>query len=197
MIISEMQRKLVTWIESDPPETGKANTWLVYKPGERGNPVGEALRRLVSSPEAQFRWRTRRSIDTSSGLRLITPSPHAITMYGHGPGLNGESYVLKGSVRFGEEKRYCPSPSLKVKGDWLYLYQAVDSNDNTVEFLFSRKRDLISAKRFLRKALARHGKPERTTIDCSQTNRMAIMQCDAENPLRQAGGPSRSGPANT
>ena len=39
------------------PEAGKAKTWLVYEPNERGNPVGKALRRLVSSPKAQFRWR--------------------------------------------------------------------------------------------------------------------------------------------
>jgi len=38
------------------PETGKAKTWLVYGTSERGNRVGKALRRLVSSPKAQFRW---------------------------------------------------------------------------------------------------------------------------------------------
>ena len=39
------------------PEMGKAKTWLVYGTSERGNRVGKALRRLVSSPKAQFRWR--------------------------------------------------------------------------------------------------------------------------------------------
>ncbi|MBO1042362.1 IS6 family transposase [Brucella pituitosa] len=38
-------------------------------------------------------------------------------------------------------------------------------------------------------ALNRHGRPERITIDGSQTNRTAILQCDAENRLRQAGKP--------
>ncbi len=78
---------------------------------------------------------------------------------------------------------------VKVKGEWLYLYRAIDSNGDTVEFLFSRNRDLRAAKRFLRKALVRHGRPARITIDGSQTNRMAIMQCDAENQLRQGGQP--------
>ncbi|WP_268876358.1 group II intron maturase-specific domain-containing protein [Brucella thiophenivorans] len=39
------------------PETGKAKTWLVFGRNERGDPIGKALKRLVSSPKAQFRWR--------------------------------------------------------------------------------------------------------------------------------------------
>jgi RNA-directed DNA polymerase len=39
------------------PEPGKAKTWLVYGRNERGDAIGKALHRLVSSPKAQFRWR--------------------------------------------------------------------------------------------------------------------------------------------
>jgi len=39
------------------PEVGKAKTWLVYDTNKRGNHIGKALRRLVSSPKAQFKWR--------------------------------------------------------------------------------------------------------------------------------------------
>ncbi|QPA26222.1 IS6 family transposase [Brucella anthropi] len=78
---------------------------------------------------------------------------------------------------------------IKVRGEWLHLYRAIDSNGDTVEFYFSKHRDLTAAKRFLRKALARHGRPERITIDGSETNRIAIMQCDAESRLRQTGKP--------
>ncbi|TCQ73680.1 DDE superfamily endonuclease [Ochrobactrum sp. BH3] len=69
------------------------------------------------------------------------------------------------------------------------MYRAIDSDGDTVEFYFCKDRDLTAAKRFLRKALARHGRPERITIDGSETNRIAILQCDAENRLRQAGKP--------
>lgn len=69
------------------------------------------------------------------------------------------------------------------------MYRAIDSDGNTVEFYFCKDRDLTAAKRFLRKALARHSRPERITIDGSQTNRTAILQCDAENRVRQAGKP--------
>lgn len=78
---------------------------------------------------------------------------------------------------------------IKVKGEWMYLYRAIDSKGDTVEFMFSRNRDLQAAKRFSRKALAWHGRPEKITIDGSQTNRTAIMQCDAENRLQHMGRP--------
>jgi putative transposase len=73
---------------------------------------------------------------------------------------------------------------IKVRGRWTYLYRAIDSNGDTVEFWFSERRDLVAAKRFLRKALKRHGRPERIVIDGSQTNREAILSCDAESRLR-------------
>lgn len=86
---------------------------------------------------------------------------------------------------------------VKVRGEWLYLYRAIDSNGNTVEFLFSRDRDLKASKRFMRKALALHGRPEKITIDGSQANRTAIMQCDAENRCDRVDSPSPSVPVNT
>ena len=49
---------------------------------------------------------------------------------------------------------------------------------DTVEFFFSEHRALVAAKRFIRKALKRHGRPERIVIDGSQTNREAIIACD-------------------
>ena len=77
---------------------------------------------------------------------------------------------------------------IKVRGRWMYLYRAIDSNGDTVESWFSERRDLIAAKRFLRKALKRHGRPERIVIDGSQTNRKAILSCDAESRLQDRSG---------
>jgi transposase-like protein len=73
---------------------------------------------------------------------------------------------------------------IKVRGQWKYLYRAIDSNGDTVEFWFSERRNLSAAKGFLRKALKRHGRPERIIIDGSQTNREAILSCDAESQLQ-------------
>jgi IS6 family transposase len=42
---------------------------------------------------------------------------------------------------------------VKVKGVWMYLYRAVDSQGNTLEFQLSPARDTQAAKRFFTKAL--------------------------------------------
>lgn len=42
---------------------------------------------------------------------------------------------------------------IKVKGDERYLYRAVDSDGNTLDFLLTAKRDAKAAKRFFRKTL--------------------------------------------
>jgi transposase-like protein len=70
----------------------------------------------------------------------------------------------------------------------MYLDRAIDSNGDTVEFRFSERWDLLAAKRFLQKALKRHGQPERIVTDGSLTNREAILSCDAIDRLQD---PSR------
>lgn len=42
---------------------------------------------------------------------------------------------------------------IKVKGEWKYLYRAVDSEGNTLDFMLSAKRDGKAAERFFRKVL--------------------------------------------
>ncbi|WP_048645769.1 IS6 family transposase [Nitratireductor soli] len=73
---------------------------------------------------------------------------------------------------------------VKARGRWMYLYRAIDSTGNTVEFFFSEHRDLLDAKHFIRRTLKRHGRPERVVIDGSHTNREAIIACDGESRLR-------------
>jgi putative transposase len=46
---------------------------------------------------------------------------------------------------------------IKVRGQWMYLYRAIDSDGDTVEFWFSEQRNLTVAKQFLSRALKRHG----------------------------------------
>jgi transposase, IS6 family len=42
---------------------------------------------------------------------------------------------------------------LRVKGEWVYLYRAVDAFGHAIDFLLSPKRDAAAARRFFRKAL--------------------------------------------
>src|SRR5947208_2526677 len=59
---------------------------------------------------------------------------------------------------------------IKVKGQWRYLYRAVDKQGQTIDFLLTKERDEQAAKRFLTKAIRRHGVPEKITIDGSAAN---------------------------
>src|SRR5215211_6663335 len=56
---------------------------------------------------------------------------------------------------------------IRVKGRWTYLYRAVDSRGQTIDFLLSAKRDAEAAKRFFRKALGQPHtvNPRTITVD--------------------------------
>ena len=47
---------------------------------------------------------------------------------------------------------------VRVAGNWVYLYRAVDSAGDTIDFMLSPNRDLVAAKQFLQLALHRTGR---------------------------------------
>ena len=56
---------------------------------------------------------------------------------------------------------------VRVAGQWTYLYRAVDSAGDTIDFMLSPKRDLTAAKLFLRLALSGSGgvRPRVVNVD--------------------------------
>jgi IS6 family transposase len=48
---------------------------------------------------------------------------------------------------------------IRVKGEDKYLYRALDSTGQTIDFLLTVKRDRAAAKRFLRQAIDASGNP--------------------------------------
>jgi putative transposase len=71
---------------------------------------------------------------------------------------------------------------IKVKGEWKYLYRAVDKYGKTIDFLLTEQRDEQAAKTFLTKAIRRHGGvPEKITIDGSTANEAAIKSYNKEH----------------
>ena len=54
---------------------------------------------------------------------------------------------------------------VRVGGKWTYLYRAVDSQGNTIDFFLSSTRDAPAAKRFLQKALRSAGHPRPRVIN--------------------------------
>jgi transposase-like protein len=69
---------------------------------------------------------------------------------------------------------------IKVKGQWRYLYRAVDKHGQTIDFLLTEHRDTEAALRFLKKAIRRNGLPETITIDGSDANEAAIKRYNEE-----------------
>ena len=70
---------------------------------------------------------------------------------------------------------------MKVKGAWRYLYRAVEKTGQTIDCLLTEHRDEQAAKRFLTKAIRRHGVREKITIDGSAANEAAIKSYNAEH----------------
>lgn len=72
---------------------------------------------------------------------------------------------------------------VKVKGQWAYLYRALDKHGNTIDFYLSRTRNTNAAKRFLGKALKSlpdYAHPRTINTDKNSTYIQAIKQLKEE-----------------
>ena len=77
---------------------------------------------------------------------------------------------------------------IKVKGVWKYIYRAVDSDGNTLDFMLSAKRDTKAAKRFFKKVLnASHTiEPRVITVDKNAAYPPAINELKTDEDLPAA-----------
>jgi putative transposase len=69
---------------------------------------------------------------------------------------------------------------IKVKGEWVYLYRAVDTNGDTIDFLLRKHRDAAAAKAFFKKAFKNNGRPAKVNIDKSGSNISALNAANAD-----------------
>jgi transposase-like protein len=65
---------------------------------------------------------------------------------------------------------------IKVRGQWVYLYRAVDRQGRTVDFLLSKRRDIAAAKRFFSRAIKQHGAPRVITLDGYAASHRAVAK---------------------
>jgi transposase-like protein len=65
---------------------------------------------------------------------------------------------------------------LKIRGQWVYLYRAVDKQGRTVDFLLSKRRDVAAAKRFFSRATKQHGTPRVITLDGYAASHQAVAK---------------------
>lgn len=65
---------------------------------------------------------------------------------------------------------------VRIRGEWKYLYRAVDKQGNTVDFLLREHRDIEAAKRFFTQAINKHGAPEKITLDGYAATHTAVRE---------------------
>jgi len=70
-----------------------------------------------------------------------------------------------------------------VKGQWRYLYRAVDEQGQTVDFLLSKNRDQAAAGGFFKKAIGNNEIPEKITLDGGQASHQAVAELKNEGVL--------------
>ncbi len=78
---------------------------------------------------------------------------------------------------------------IKVRGQWMYLYRAVDRDGKTLDFMLSERRNTEAATLFFAKALASSGIPLRIVIDKSGANGAGIKEVN--KILRRFGCPTK------
>ena len=71
---------------------------------------------------------------------------------------------------------------VKIKGKWYYLYRAVDSTGQTIDFMLSANRDTKAAKRFFRKMLkaSQHQPPRVINVDRNNAYPPAVEELKKE-----------------
>jgi transposase, IS6 family len=77
---------------------------------------------------------------------------------------------------------------IKIKGKWYYLYRAVDSTGQTIDFMLSAKRNTKAAKRFFRKMLKapEHQSPRVINVDQNKAYPPAVEELKEEGVLSVA-----------
>ncbi|MDO4536511.1 MAG: IS6 family transposase [Clostridium perfringens] len=118
--------------------------------------------------------------------RGISVNPSTIMRWTHeyGPILEKKirKYLRKSNSSWRVDETY-----IKVKGKWIYLYRAIDSHGDTIDFYLSKTRDTKGAKRFFTKALKVSNSSclKVITVDKNPPYKAAIPEMKLEKKLKQ------------
>ena len=77
----------------------------------------------------------------------------------------------------------CDETYIRIKGQWGYLYRAVDREGQTVDFFLSEYRDSAAAKRFFAQAIKKRGIPQKLTLDGYAASHVAVSELQDEDIL--------------
>ena len=59
---------------------------------------------------------------------------------------------------------------IKIRGEWVYLYRAVNKFGETIDFMLSERHDEEAATAFFKQAINSNGLPEKVLMDKSGAN---------------------------
>ena len=92
---------------------------------------------------------------------------------------------IRRELRFPNRSWRVDETLIKVRGQWKYLYRAVDSTGETIDFLLSEQRDAATARQFLVNALAQTApvRPRVINVDGHAAYPPAISQLKSEHRL--------------
>ncbi len=75
---------------------------------------------------------------------------------------------------------------IKIKGSWKYLYRAIDSDGNTIDFMLSAKRNRTAAYRFFKKILKKREHPKVINTDKNPAYPLAIKKLKSSKKLSKS-----------
>lgn len=96
--------------------------------------------------------------------------------------LNRQRTQLSNALRahlgpmFAGDIRHLDEMYVKLNGEMVYLWRAVDHEGEILESYVTRTRDKDAALRFMKKALERHGSPEAVTTDGLRSYKAAMNE---------------------
>ncbi|HDM4173952.1 TPA: IS6-like element IS257-2 family transposase, partial [Staphylococcus aureus] len=65
---------------------------------------------------------------------------------------------------------------IKIKGQWCYLYRAIDADGHTLDIWLRKKRDHQSAYAFIKRLIKQFGKPQMIITDQAPSTKVAMAK---------------------
>ena len=90
---------------------------------------------------------------------------------------------VKKYLKRSDDSHHIDETYIKIKGQWNYLYRAIDSNGNTLDWMLSVKRNKKAAKKFFKRILNNQHccKPRVINVDKAKAFPPAFEESQLEN----------------
>ncbi|SUJ34302.1 IS431 transposase [Staphylococcus aureus] len=97
--------------------------------------------------------------------------------------IDGYRNMLLFCIKFGRKKNkqayykwHIDETYIKIKGQWNYLYRAIDADGHTLDISLRKKRDNHSAYTFIKRLIKQFGKPQMIITDQAPSTKVAMSK---------------------